>query len=62
MQGIYNYIFEATHISGVYNFPAVLHSQFMQHVLFFPVLNMFCAFLHHYFPQYVCSAQYGCFL
>jgi hypothetical protein len=44
MQVIYNYISEANHISGVYNFAAVLHLQFIQHVLFFPVLNMFCAF------------------
>jgi len=35
MHGIYNYIAETNHISGVYNVAAVLHLQFALHVMLF---------------------------
>jgi len=49
MQGIYNYIPETNHVSGVYNAPAVLYLQFVQHVTLFSVLNILCVRVCAYF-------------
>jgi len=35
MQGIYNYIPETNHVSRVYSVAAVLHLQFVPHVMLF---------------------------
>jgi hypothetical protein len=40
--GIYNYIPETNHVSGVYSVAAVLYLQFVLHQMLFRVLNMFC--------------------
>jgi len=61
MQGIYNYIPETNHVSRVHRVAAVLYLEFVLLVMLFPMFNMFCT-LHQHFPQFVCSAQYGCFL
>ena len=39
MQGIYNYIPETYHVCTVYSAAAVLHLQYMLHVMLFPILN-----------------------
>jgi hypothetical protein len=44
MQGIYNYIPEASHISKVYSVAAVLYLQFVLHVVLFHLWDMFCTF------------------
>jgi hypothetical protein len=44
MQSIYNYILETNHVSRVYSAAAVLHLPFVQHVMIFHILNMFCTF------------------
>jgi len=44
MHGIYNYIPETTPVSGVCSVAAVLYVQFVLHVMFFHMLNMFCTF------------------
>ena len=63
MQGIYNYSYipETNHVSRVYSVAAVLYLQFVLHVMFFLLWNMFCT-LYQHFLQFVCSAQYGGFL
>jgi len=48
MHGIYNYIPETNHVSTVYSVASVLS---VRHVML----------LHQHFPQFVRSAQYGCF-
>jgi len=40
MQGIYNYVLETDHVSGVYNFAAILWLQFMVHVMLLLMLNV----------------------
>ena len=40
MKGIYIYIPETNHVSGVYSVAAVLYLQFMVHVILFPMLNV----------------------
>jgi len=44
MQSIYNYILETTHVSRVNSAAAVLHLPFVQHVMIFHIVNMFCPF------------------
>jgi hypothetical protein len=44
MQGVYIYIPETNHVARVYTVAAVLYLQFVQHVMLFRVLNMFCTF------------------
>jgi len=57
MQGIYTYIPETNYVHTEYSVAAILLLLFM---LSFSVESI--VFLHQYFPKYVCSAQYGCFL
>ena len=40
MKGIYIYISETNHVSGVYSVAVVLYLQFMVHVILFPMLNV----------------------
>ena len=40
MQGIYSYIPETNQVSRAYIFAAILCSQFMLHVMLFPMLNV----------------------
>ena len=40
MQGIYNYVPEANHVSRVYNAAALLWLQSILHVMLFPMLNV----------------------
>jgi hypothetical protein len=54
------YILERNHLFRVYSFATVLYLQFVLHVMLTSHVIRF-VLLHHYFPQYVCSAQYGCF-
>jgi hypothetical protein len=44
MQGIYNNIPEIYHVASVHSVAAVLHSQFVLHVMLFLSWNMFCTF------------------
>ena len=44
MQGIYNYIPEKNHVSGVYSVAAALYLQFVLHLILFRILNMFLYF------------------
>jgi hypothetical protein len=44
MQSIYNYVLETNHVSWVYSAAAVLHLPFVQHVMIFHILSMFCTF------------------
>ena len=44
MKSIYNYIRETNHVSRVYSAAAVLYLPFVQHVMIFHILNMFCTF------------------
>jgi hypothetical protein len=53
MQCICNHIPETNHVSRVSNVAATSWLQFMVHEMLR---------LYYYFPKYVCSAQYGCFL
>ena len=62
MHDIYHYTPEINHVSKVYIVAAVLYLQIVLHAMSFPMLNMFRIVFHQHFPQYVCSAQYGCFL
>jgi len=56
MHGIYTYIPETNCVSREYSVAAV-HGAY---IVSFNVESI--VLLHQYFPQYVCSAQYGCFL
>ena len=40
MQSIYNYIPETNHVSRVCSFAAILWSQYMVHVMLFPMINV----------------------
>lgn len=60
MQCIYNYLHETKHISRLYNVPAILQLQFLLQCNDISQAECF-VLLHHYFPKYMCSAQYGCF-
>ena len=62
IQRIYNYIPEVNRVSKVYISAAVLHLQFVLHVMLFRILNMFCVFTSALSAVCVCSAQYDCFL
>jgi hypothetical protein len=44
MQGIYNYISETTHVSGLYSIAAVLYLQFVLHVILFRPWSVFLNF------------------
>jgi hypothetical protein len=44
MHGIYNYIPETNHVSGVYSVAAVLYLQFVLRTMLFCMLNIFCTF------------------
>ena len=59
MQGIYTYIPETNYVLREYCVAAIMLLLFMVLVLSVTVLNLL---LHKYFPKYVCTAQYGCFL
>jgi len=61
MQGIYTYIPEKNYVPREYSVAAILLLLFMVLISLVLVLNILY-FLHEYFPKYVCSAQYGCFL
>jgi hypothetical protein len=58
MQGIYTYIPETNHVPKEYSVAAILSLPFMV-----PIITSSCVgsnvLLHHHFPKYVCSAQYG---
>ena len=41
MQGIYNYMPETNHVSGVYSVAAILYLKFVAHVMLFRPSNMF---------------------
>jgi hypothetical protein len=45
MQGIYNYVPETNHVSGLYSIAAVLCLQFVPHVMLCHMLNVFCGFI-----------------
>jgi len=64
VQAIYNFIYvpETIHVSRLYCVAAVLYLQSALHVMLIRKLNMFCTFTLALCLQYVCSAQYGCFL
>jgi hypothetical protein len=59
MQGIYNYIPETNHVSRVYRFAATVHGTCRPNVISHAEC---CEPLHQHYPQFVCSAQYGCCL
>jgi hypothetical protein len=52
---------ETNHAFKVYDGAAIMWLQFMVHVMVYSYDKRF-VLLHQYFPQYVCSAQCGCFL
>jgi hypothetical protein len=56
MQGIYTYIPETNHVPKQYNVAAILS------LLFMVPISLASALALMYFPQYVCSVQYGSFL
>jgi hypothetical protein len=56
VQGIYTYIPETNYFHREYSVPAILLLLFIVLISLVSVLNLL------YFPRYVCSAQYGCFL
>ena len=59
MQGIYSYIPETNHVSGVYIVAAVLYLQFVLHGMLFCTLHMFCTFtLGHAVVQLVEALPY----
>jgi len=60
IQGIYNYIPETNHVSRAHSVASVLYLEFVLHVMLFLPCSMFCTSASA-LPQYVCSAQYGCF-
>jgi hypothetical protein len=60
--GIYNYIPETNRVSKVYSVAAVLWLQYMLHVLLFPMFSFMHCTVHQHFSQFVCRAQYGCFM
>jgi hypothetical protein len=57
MQGFYTYIPETNHISMEYSVVVSVHGAYnaISNIKSFVLL-------HQYFPQYVCRAQYGCFM
>jgi hypothetical protein len=61
---IYNYVPATSPPSKVYSVAAVLWLHYVLHVVLFPMFSaMHCTVLsHQHFPQYVRSAQDGCFL
>ena len=61
MQGIYTYIPETNYVPREYSVAAILLSLFMVLISLVSVLNLLYFYISN-FPQYVCSAQYGCFL
>jgi hypothetical protein len=61
MQGIHTYIPETNHVSRVYSVAAIPRVLLMVHIALSSILNPF-VLLHQHFPQYVCCAQYSCFL
>ena len=56
MQGVYTYIPETNYVPREYSVAAILLLLFTVLISLVSVLNLW------YFPKYVCSAQYGCFL
>ena len=60
MQGIYTYISETNCVPREYIVAAILLLLFMVLISLLSVLNLL--YFYIYFPKYVCSAQYGCFL
>jgi hypothetical protein len=61
MHGIHTHIPDTNHVPREYNVAAILSLLFMVPLSLVPVLAVLFSLLQH-FPQYVCSAQYGCFL
>jgi len=62
MHGIYNYIPETNHVSGVYSVTAVLCLQFLLHEMLFRMLNMFCTFTSALSEVYVQCPGWLCFV
>jgi len=58
MQGIYTYIPETNHVPREHCVAGIPVLLFMVLISLVPALTP----LYLHFPQYVCSAQYGCFL
>jgi hypothetical protein len=55
LKGIYKYVSKTNYVSRVYSVVTVLYLSLM-------LLMLNVLYLHWHYPQYVCSAKYGCFL
>ena len=62
MQGIYTYIPETNCVPREYSVTAILLLLFMVLISLVAVLNILYFYISTFWRQYVCSAQYGCFL
>jgi len=60
MQGIYTYIHETNFVPREYSVAAIMLYYSWCYIVSSSVESI--VLLHKYFPKYVCSAQYGCFL
>ena len=60
MQGIYTYIPETNYVPMEYSVAAIVVTIHGVYIVSFSVESI--VLLHKYFPKYVCSAQYGCFV
>jgi len=62
MQGIHTYIPETNYVPREHSVAAILLLLFIKLISLVLVLNLLYFYISIYFPKYVCSAQYGCFL